>query len=118
MLQSLIRFGIRWVGVCVGSKSHYEVYSISASQVSEQNFGNEIRSFVYARETQIRTMREGHKLQGTGSKVLWKIFGPKKDEIHEQSRILRDEEVRHFGYVIHLVLSGQRNLGANSGLDL
>jgi hypothetical protein len=33
-------------------------------------------------------LREEHKLQVSGNKVLWKIHGPEKDKISEQLRIL------------------------------
>jgi len=41
-------------------------------------------------------LEERTSLHGTESKVLRKIFGPEKDEVRQQFRILNNEQLRDF----------------------
>jgi hypothetical protein len=47
---------------------------------------------LYGCESWSLTLREGHKLQVYESKVLRKLFGPKKTDISEQFRILHNDD--------------------------
>jgi hypothetical protein len=57
---------------------------------------------LYANETSL-SMRKNYKLQMFESKVLRKIFGPKKDDANEQFRIYNENFVT---YTSHLLLLG------------
>jgi hypothetical protein len=49
---------------------------------------------LYGCETWSLTLREEHKLRVFENRVLWRIFGPKRDEVTGEWRKLHNEELR------------------------
>jgi hypothetical protein len=49
---------------------------------------------LYGCETWSLTLREKHRLRVFENKVLWRIFGPKRDEVTGGWRKLHNEELR------------------------
>jgi hypothetical protein len=53
-----------------------------------------IKYFVlYGCETWSLTLREEHRLRVFDNRVVWRIFGPKKDEVTGEWRRLRNEKL-------------------------
>jgi hypothetical protein len=50
---------------------------------------------LYGCETWSLTLREEHKLRVFDNRVLWRIFGPKIDEVTGGGRKLHNEELRN-----------------------
>jgi hypothetical protein len=49
---------------------------------------------LYGCETWSLTLNEAHRLRVFENRVLWRIFGPKRDEVTEEWRKLHNEELR------------------------
>jgi hypothetical protein len=50
---------------------------------------------LYGCETWSPTIREEHRLMVFENRVLWKIFGPKRDEVTGESRKVHNEELHN-----------------------
>ena len=64
------------------------------------------RVVLYGCETLSVTLRVEHRLRVFKNRVLWKIFGPKRDEVTVDWRNLHNEELRDF-YFLNKYLSDQ-----------
>jgi hypothetical protein len=51
---------------------------------------------LYGCETWSLTLREEHRVRVSENKVLWRIFGPKRDEVTGEWRKLHNEELHNF----------------------
>jgi hypothetical protein len=54
-----------------------------------------LRVVLYGCETWSLTLREEHRLRVFENRVLWRIFGPKRDEVTGDWRKLQNEELHN-----------------------
>jgi hypothetical protein len=64
-------------------------------------------------ETWSLTLRKEHRLRVLENRVLRIVFGPKRDEVTEQWRMLRSGELLNLPH--HQILLGRSNQGEGQG---
>jgi hypothetical protein len=82
-----------------GNASYHSVRSLSSSRLLSRNVKVKIYKTIilpvvlYGREIWSVTLREEHRLKVFESRVLRRIYGPKRDEVTEEWRKLHNEEL-------------------------
>jgi hypothetical protein len=84
-----------------GNACYHSVQSLLSSRLQSRNVKVKIYKTIilpavlYGCETRSLTLREEHRLRVFQSRVLRKIFGPKKDEVTGEWRKLHNEELHN-----------------------
>ena len=82
-----------------GNASYYLVQNLLPSSLLSKNLKSKLYGTIilpvvlYGCETWSLTLRKEHRLRVFENRVLWRIYGPKRDEVTGEWRKLRNEEL-------------------------